>query len=537
MSAVLTTAPSPGTMKISDLQTGFRILSRLPLADSHQAQVEINQFLDSLLKAPPPSDVYLQLLEQTRISLCFIEEQLSREYTSKALPLCEREETAFQQVVATWLKASRAYAHCAQLHAGDVGGSEADRVALILHRCIYYTGMAITEHHRARRQLPHGMWLNLHGFYATAEEWGVATLAVPDSLDPLGRSTHCTAAFAGQLLTELAGPYSLSVEQLGVVRRWATNWAPLLSVHSVLPGEALPATVVDLMKDAGLGPASQFVQTENIRRIDSARLALQINQTIKQLQQKIPPSQLGLGEDYTASQCQRLLRRLARPWSLLRAGRKFRRHLSAGNAKVCAGFAGMHYFISGTEFRQPESARLYSREEFDRLFTFRHGLDPTQRLEVRQTELGFAVDDWEVLDQSANGFRLVRSTNGRRLAPEQLLSICPQDSDVHLLAQVVWLMQEQGGSLMAGISALPGKPQAVAARPLAREPGQAELYSRAFILPAVAAIATEQSLIIPRGWFYAGRLLEVYLDQMIRVRLDRLVGSGEDFDRVTFSVA
>jgi len=53
----------------------------------------------------------------------------------------------------------------------------------------------------------------------------------------------------------------------------------------------------------------------------------------------------------------------------------------------------------------------------------------------------------------------------------------------------------------------------------------------------VAAIATEQSLIIPRGWFYAGRLLEVYLDQMIRVRLDRLVGSGEDFDRVTFSVA
>jgi len=462
-------------MKISDLQTGFRILSRLPLADSHQAQVEINQFLDSLLKAPPPSDVYLQLLEQTRISLCFIEEQLSREYTSKALPLCEREETAFQQVVATWLKASRAYAHCAQLHAGDVGGSEADRVALILHRCIYYTGMAITEHHRARRQLPHGMWLNLHGFYATAEEWGVATLAVPDSLDPLGRSTHCTAAFAGQLLTELAGPYSLSVEQLGVVRRWATNWAPLLSVHSVLPGEALPPTVVDLMKDAGLGPASQFVQTENIRRIDSARLALQINQTIKQLQQKIPPSQLGLGEDYTASQCQRLLRRLARPWSLLRAGRKFRRHLSAGNAKVCAGFAGMHYFISGTEFRQPESARLYSREEFDRLFTFRHGLDPTQRLEVRQTELGFAVDDWEVLDQSANGFRLVRSTNGRRLAPEQLLSICPQDSDVHLLAQVVWLMQEQGGSLMAGISALPGKPQAVAARPLAREPGQAEL--------------------------------------------------------------
>ncbi|MEF8734711.1 MAG: hypothetical protein V5B40_23230 [Candidatus Accumulibacter meliphilus] len=533
MSAVLTTR---ATMKISDLQTGFRILSRLPLANSHQAQLEINNFLDSMLQEPPPADVYLQLLEQTRISLCFIEEQLAREYAGKALPLSDLEEAAFRQVVATWLKAAHAYAHCAQLHAADDGEDEADRLALILHRCIYYTGMAITEHHRARRQLPRGIWLNLHGFYASAEEWGVATLAVPDSLDPLGRSTHCTAAFVSQLLSELAGPYSLSVRQLGMVRRWAGNWAPLLTVHPVLPGEVLPVTVVDLMKDFALRPASECLQTENIRRIDGARLALQIKQTMKQLQQKISPTQLGLGEDCTASQCQQLLDGLARPWSLLRAVRRFRRHRSSGTAKVCAGFASMHYIISGREFSQPESARHYSREEFDSLFTFRHGLDPTQRLEVRKRQLGFAVDDWELLDESANGFRLLRSTAGRRLAPDQLLSICPQNGGSHLLARVVWLMQEQDGGLMAGISALPGKPQAVAARPLAREAGHAELYSRAFILPAVAAIAAEQSLVIPQGWFYSGRQLEIYLDGVWRVKLERIISSGEDFDRVSFSV-
>lgn len=105
-----------------------------------------------------------------------------------------------------------------------------------------------------------------------------------------------------------------------------------------------------------------------------------------------------------------------------------------------------------------------------------------------------------------------------------------------MLTQVVWLMQEQGGSLMAGISALPGKPQAVAARPLARVAGQAELYSQAFILPAVAAIGSEQSLVIPQGWFYAGRPLEIYLGGVWRVKLDRLLGAGADFDRVSFSV-
>lgn len=538
MNAVLPTAPSaPTTMKISDLQTGFRILSRLPLADSHQAQLEINLFLDSLLQSPPAGEVYLQLLEQTRISLCFIEEELARQYTSKALPLGDNEEAAFQQVVATWLKAARAYAHCAQLQGAGDDGDEAERLALILHRCIYYTGMAITEHHRARRQLPAGMWLNLHGFFASAEEWGVATVAVPDSLDPLGRSTHCTAAFVGLLLAELAGPYSLTTQELGLVRRWAASWAPLLSVHPVVAGESLPATVIDLMQDSALRPASECLQTENVRRIDNSRLGAQINHIRQQLQLRITPAQLGLGEDCSSSQCQRLLKRIARPWSLLRATRQFRRHRTTGLSRVCGGFAGIHYCISGRDFSQPESARVYTRAEFDRLFAFRHAQDPTQPIEVHQTRPGFAVDQWEVLDQSANGFRLMRSTAGRRVAPEQLLSICPPDGSAHLLAQVVWLMQEQGGGLVAGISALPGRPQAVAARPLACTPERRELYGRAFLLPAVTAIAAPASLVIPKGWFHSEGLLEVYTDGVWRVKMDRLIGSGPDFDRVSFSVA
>ena len=170
------------------------------------------------------------------------------------------------------------------------------------------------------------------------------------------------------------------------------------------------------------------------------------------------------------------------------------------------------------------------------MFTFRHGLDPTQGLEVRRSHLGLAVDDWEVLDQSANGFRLLRSTAGRRLAPEQLLAICPHDGSAHLLAQVVWLMQEQGGGLVAGVAALAGKPQAVAARQLSQSAGHADSYSRAFMLPAFPAIGEEQSLVIPAGWFYPDRLLEVYVDGVWRVRLQQLLSESPDFERVTFRI-
>ncbi|HRF12918.1 MAG: hypothetical protein ABTS16_21620 [Candidatus Accumulibacter phosphatis] len=533
MNAVLDKRPVP--MKISNLQSGFQILSRLPLANSRQAALEINYFLDSLLQTPPQGEVYLQLLEQTRISLCFIEEELARCYINKALPLGDFEASTFHQVVATWLKAARAYSHCAQMLDSD-SDVHAERLALILHRCIFYTGMVIIEHHRARQELPAGVWLNLHGYYASAEEWGIATLPVPDSLDSLGRSSHCTAAYISLLLAELASPYSLSIADISLVRRWVSNWSPLVGMHPAVADEPLPPFVVDLMQDCGLRASSECLQREHLRRLDTSRLVSQLNQVKRQLQQRIPPAQLGLGEDCTAAQCHRLLNRLYKPWCMLRAARRFRRHNASGTSKVSTGFSAMHYHISGKEFQQPEVASIYSRQEFESLFAFRHMLDPTQMLEVRQVQLGFGFDTWEVLDQCANGFRLLRSVVGKKVEPGQLLSICPHDGNSHLLAQVAWLMQEEGGSLIAGIAALPGKPQAVAARGLTYEPGRQDPYHRAFLLPAVPAIGSEQTLILPPGWYRPERLLEVYTENLMQVRLQRLVADGADFERVSFIV-
>lgn len=534
MNTVIARPPTPN--RIGDLETGFQILSRLPLANAQQAEVDINRFLDSLLQAPPPAHVYLQLLEQGRISLCFIEEDLARRYTHKPLPLGDTEEAAFRQVVATWLKAARAYAHCASLQGPGDGIDDAERLALILHRCIYYTGMAIIEHHRARRQLPPGLWLDLHGFYASAEEWGVATVAVADPLDPLGRSTHCGAALVALLLTDLAGPYSLSVRELSLVRRWANNWAPLVAIRPLSDGEALPDCVIDLMQDTGLVTASNNSRLENLRRLDTSQLALQLQRTRQQLQERLLPAQLGLGEDCTNNQCQRLLRRVQRPWTLVRAGRQFRRHHAAGVARVCSGFAAMHYYVSGKEFSQPENARIYSRREFDSLFAFRHMADPTQEPTAVQSQPGFTLDEWEVLDQCANGFRLLRSNAGRKLESGQLLALCPHDSNAHLLAQVAWARQEQNDCLVAGVAALPGRPEAVAVRSLAAESGRSEPFSRAFLLPAVPVVGAEATLILPLGWYHPLRVVDVYTDTLWQARLQRVLSDGSDFERVTFTV-
>lgn len=530
-------APASITFTIPDLQTGCEMLARIPLANPQQAEIDFGRLLDSLLAAPPDGATYFRLLEHARVSIAFVAEELAKRYLNKPLPLGGLEETLFQNVITLWLKTAKAYAHCAQNDFLDEANPAYDqRVATILHRCIHHTGMAIIEHQRARRELPWGLLLDLHGFYASAEEWGVATVNVPDALDSLGRATHCSAAYISVLLSEIGGGYGLSLRDQTLLGRWASYWAPLVSLHPVKPGEVLPQYVVDLMQDVALRPAAECLQTEHLRRMDTARLAMQISQVRQQLKQKIPPAQLALGDDCTAGQCNRLLEHLSSSWSLARAPRKFRRHSASGVTRLCTGFEEMHYFIAGKEFEQPENVRTYSRREFETLFAFRHQTDPQQTLQVRQEQLSYNIDSWEVVNQSVNGFRLVRSTSGRKMEHGQLLALCPHDNEHFILAKTTWLMQEKGGGLIAGIEALPGIPVATAARPLDHLEGGNGKYHRAFLLPAAPAIHTEQSLILPRAWFRSGRVIELFTDGVWQVRLLHVLDDGLDFERVSFTV-
>ncbi len=530
-------ASSPISFAIPDLQTGCEIIARIPLTNPQQAEIDLSRLLDSLLAAPPDGETYFRLLEHARVATAFIVEELAKHYLNKPLPLGDIEEDFFQKVITLWLKTAKAYAHCAQHDLiNENHPAHAQRVATILHRCIHHTGMAIIEHQRARRVLPWGLLLDLHGYYGSAEEWGVSTLAVPDALDSLGRNTHCAASYISYLLCEIAGCYSLSVRDQFLVRRWAAYWSPLVSLHPAVPGETLPQHVVDLMQDTALRPVVECLQTENLRRLDTSRLAMQISQIRQQLMQKIPPAQLALGENCSTGQCNRLLEHLSRPWSLARAPRKFRRHATSGITRLCTGFEAMHFFISDKEFEQPENVRTYSRREFESLFVFRHQTDPRQVLRVRQEQLAYSTDNWELVNQSVNGFRLVRSISGKKMAHNQLLAFCPHDGDRFMLAQSSWLVQEQCGGLMAGIKTLPGLPVATAARALDHSGFEDGKYQRAFLLPAVPAVQAEQSLILPQGWFRPGRVIELFTDGVWQVRLLHVLEDGPDYERVSFVV-
>ncbi len=526
---------SPPMLHIPDLQAGMAYLGRIPLANPAVSEEHFIRFLDALLADPPGADDLFVLLEQSRVPLCFVEEEMARRYHNKPLILGDVEEAAFRQVVSAWRRMAKAYELCARLAEPEHDNpAYAARVATILHRCLYYNGMIILEHFRARRELPAGIWLDLHGYYATAEEWGVATVPVEDALEHERQSTHCMAAYVTLLLIELASPYSQSVRDLNLIRRWAGQWAPMVAVLGLGDDLEVPPFVLQLMLDRGLHPASNSEEFgDDVRRLDTSRLSLQMNQMLMQLGQRVPPSQLGLGEE-TTGHVTHVLQQLSRTWSQQATPRRFRRFPIQGCAKVALGFEAMHYFVGGeTEFQQHDSASTYSRGDFDALFTFRYRENPDQRLSIRSAP-DFPLDEWGMTNHSANGFRLTRSSAGQKISHGQLMAICPDDGDRYILGQATWLMQATDGGIVAGVAVLPGVPVAVGVR--VAGVGIGHQFMRAFLLPPIPAIKEAGSIVMPPGMYSGSRVIDVQADGVWQIRLKSVLQRGVDFERISFDL-
>lgn len=516
---------------ITELHTGLDYLARLPLANPAQAIPALRQFYENLIHGHLPAKIFLQLLEQARLPLATVVEAHRRRFWNKALPLNEAEDMAFHDAFESWQLAAEAYARCAQLDSGN-DAEHGDRIALVLHRCIQYVGLAIHEHRLARRELPAGMWLDLFGYYASAEEWNIAKRPLSDPLEPDQTGTDCTAALVTEVLIDLAGPYSFGVREINLIRRWAVLWSPLVAVEPVGASGQKPTYVVDLMQDTGPKYSPDVPANADQRRLDTSRLATKITEIVAQLRQGAVPAQLELGDDVIGSHCLKILDKLSRPWTQASSPFRYERRPTTGVAQMAIGFASIHLCVAGHEFVQPEKVLRYTREgEFESMFAIRQVLDPKQRLDLKRDLPTYA---WQLLNQSLTGFRLERHVAGQNLAHGQLLGLKPPDAERMLLAQTRWLMQEQSGGVIAGVETMPGLPAAVAARSTGINVSAAEPYSPIFMLPEVAAMRAEASLVLPHGWFQAGRVLEILSEPACRAKLTELIERGADFDHVGY---
>ena len=124
---------------------------------------------------------------------------------------------------------------------------------------------------------------------------------------------------------------------------------------------------------------------------------------------------------------------------------------------------------------------------------------------------------------------------GARVLPLQLFAVRPQDSKNFMLAIVRWVVMV-GDDLTIGVRLLPGVPEPAAAR-LTGLNARNEIFHQAFFGPAIPALKSPASVILPAGWFKPGRVLDIFAAQLLKIKLQESLERGVDYERATFEVA
>lgn len=519
-----------------DLVTGRQLLAQLNYEAPLDSLRQIIHLQDSLLAAPPEGDQYLLLLEEIRLPLREMADRVIQQFADRLLPWIPQEEEYFHLVVMAYRRMGNAYQQLTELL--DTQKQEPwypYRMAVLLQRILFYTSAVAQAHFLARRELPAGLWIEMHAAYSQAESLGVTQNRVDDALEPHRQASCCATVYVAAQLLELASPYSLSLAHLRLIMRWTVLWGHLVSISDRIPGSQLPPRLIDLSCDQALVATDNNTKpTPFIRFLNTNQLDLEIRRTLQRLKEGTPPSRLGLGDEAPVH-IVRLVGRIARPWAQLVIPRRFRRVSAQGSLELIQGFEGIHYQLSGADFSTVQSSLVYGREIYETRRSLWFEVDPAST-NTMGNRMEYAPDAWTMLDQSLGGYRLVRSIEGKRIGQGQLVAVREVNTGAWSLAQVRFLMEENRGSLVAGTSLFPGTPEPIALAIQSNDPKGRLDYFRAFILPPVGDQAA--SMIVPLGTYYPSRFCKMRRGPAVQeIVIKSLLEKGTDFERVGFVLA
>ena len=508
-------------------------LAELPLVNVAPSQIRLFDQLRQLNRYQLPAGERLKVLEALREAIYFVQAEQIKKLANKPMPLTKVERGIFTQVVELWQELLIGYQHCLQ---GAAAGQIDGRIALVCQRGLDCVASAMFDHHRVYRDFPDTWWLALHQLYLRADEAGETATPVVDSAKKADSS--CSEVYVRALLFALANPDEQQQKQLAQIERWLERWAQHAPVRRKPPEDkSLPPLLLDFSAASGPYREADAGARNASAWLDITDLARTLKKCVVLLRKGESPASLGLGEDCAMPSVEQLLVLLFRLWCEGKNGRtQVRRRVNA-KAQACSTLASMHFHISGGKsFRQPGLATTLTRQQREEIATFGH---TSARHEEAYIESGgYAIEDWLLQEESLSGLRIVRpaASAGGRYAHTQLIAVRPADAKNFLVGVVRWIRTDEKDDLHLGVRIVPGMPQPVAVRPTGIN-AQAEKYVPALYCPALAALSSPASLILPPGWYRPKRVLEVYSDSSELLLLSGVIERGSDFERVAIEPA
>ncbi|MDD5180728.1 MAG: hypothetical protein PHT15_05660 [Gallionellaceae bacterium] len=520
-----------------DVASCAQWLGQLQLTNLHLAHGKLRAQLDEFNRYPMRCLERMHTLETLRETVASVQADYAKKLVAKKLPLSADELTVFVAIIGLWQGMVTGYRRCLQDYmAGNAQLSPYG--ALLCQRCLLYSGLQIFEYLRSGYEFDSGLWRQLHALYAFSEERGLQLEEVAGNLNGNTHPASCCATYARILLACHANRPELTRKQLQLMDRWLTLWSSTITVernYTVSKGDALPLAV-DLDSRQGLQLTRQINPSGNVRYLAMMPLSKLLRVKLILLQQGQSPQQLDLGEGCSSAECSEFLNYLHQCWCEERGNRLAERHEALQDAQVCYGMESCFAYVANKPFKQPAGGSGVDTLSRKQIESFGRVLSDADRHDLAL--MGYLLEIWQIEDESICGVRLIRKEGrGARLGTSQLIAVRPANAKAFMLGIVSWVKVTQAGRLHAGVRYLPGIPQAIALKASGVNASATDKYSAALLLPAMPALKTPASLVIPRDGFQPGRVVEIVQmeKEKLNLRMDFSVEKGLDYERVSFT--
>ncbi len=512
-------------------------LSQLQLTNLNLAHGTLRSQLDEFNRYPMRGKDRLHTLDALRETVATVQADYVKKLFGKKLPLVDEEFTVLIALSNLWQSMVNGHLRCLQsLDAGD--SSLSGDAALLSHHCLLYSGLQLGEFLRVGYEPEGQSWQRFHAIYAYIEEKGLEQKAISDKYSRTGRSVSCRTLYAKTLLLHRARLLGLSRSQWHIVDRWLDQWGDEFTVEprcSVSKGDA-PPLAVDLAGTRGLVPIQRATSAATMRFLAMVPLSKLIRVKTILLQQGRSPEQLDLGSELDSKDCASLLNSLHACWCEQRAESMADEPRDAPFVQMCNSLESIYAHIARKPFKQVSSLDVKEKEAQKQIETFGRVLDQTDRHNL--LELGFLVDEWLVEEEGLLHARLLRRTTSTvRLGINQIICVHKPDTNTYKVGVTTLVCVTRSGQPYIGVRYLPGNPVPV----IVRGSPTGNLYSGAapaLLLPEMSNLRIPASLLIPRDWFQAARVLELALPDGKKqgVTLGLSVEKGNDYERVSFSL-
>jgi len=498
-------------------------LTTLPLTDVPHAHNAMIKVIDSLNLTEVPGFERLKIMELLRDKVAFVQEAIAEVYAGQPLPISARRLDIWEASEKLWAGMEKGYRYC--LRTAHADEETAKHIALIVERCLRYTGLQMLHHNLIYREPTPRLLQHLHALFHFSEKRGVAHVSVKDSLDGHRGFTTPAEIYIRTLLIDVARPAMLTANEMVAVDALLKKWASKIVISRIPPDRA-PALLrcTDLAGDRGLWtPAEKPTEEASLIFLDLKELADSLRRRIRKLADGTPWGELRLPAIFGQVAAGTLLNHVYRCWcaptrleSLVQPAREL--------CEVSGNFLAFYHCLAGKPFEAPRQSDELDSLGIEQMAVFGKLMN---RVSTEPVGEGAPTEPWKLEGVGVGRLLFRRPTSsGLPVSLQQLIAFHRATMPGYSFGMISGITDHMVSGLAVEVLAFAERPEAVIFRT------KDTAFIPAFRMHRIEG-GGEVSLLLPSGTYQNGKVVEVRDGTIHMYRLTGLKQHGTNFDWVS----